>query len=44
MATDAQTAEYSTNVVYGYYTIDNSLYPATPTENFAFEQYAGSTN
>lgn len=44
MATDAQIAEYSTNVVYGFYTIDNSLYPATPTENFAFEQYAGSTN
>ena len=42
MATDAQIAEYSTNVVYGFYNIDSSLYPATPTEPFSFTEYAGS--
>ncbi len=42
MATDAQTAEYSTNVVYGFYTIDQSLYPATPTENFTFQEYVAA--
>lgn len=38
MATDAQVQEYSKKVK-NYYAIDNSLYPATPTEEFKFEKY-----
>ena len=42
MATDAQVNAYSTNVVNGFYYFDTTLYPATPTEEFTFEQYTGS--
>lgn len=42
MATDAQTQQYSTNVVRGFYHIDTTLYPATPTTEFTFTQYAGN--
>lgn len=42
MATDAQVKQYSTNVVNGFYYFDESLYPATPTTEFTFTQYAGN--
>ena len=42
MATDAQVNAYSTNVVNGFYYFDTTLYPATPTEEFTFEQYTGT--
>lgn len=44
MATDAQIAEYSSTTVIGFYHIDPSLYPATPTTPFTFTEYAGATN
>lgn len=44
MAIDAQIAEYSSTTVIGFYNIDSSLYPATPTTPFTFTEYAGATN